>query len=60
MKTEKRNRRSPLASSRADELVYAIALAMARRQMRRSWGVSVSLRDGVPGGYRGPESHPTR
>lgn len=39
MTTEIRNRPYPrLATSRADELVYAIALAMARRQMRRNWG----------------------
>ena len=39
MTTEERNRRSPRpATSRADELLYAIALAMARRQMRHKWG----------------------
>src|SRR6185312_15391228 len=39
MTTDKRKQRSSrLATSRADELVYAIALAMARRQMRGIWG----------------------
>jgi len=38
MRTEKLDRRSShLATSGADELVYAIALAMARRQMRHKW-----------------------
>ena len=43
MTTEERTRRPPrLATSQADELVYAIALAMARRQMQRSWGCRLS------------------
>lgn len=34
---QRSQRASRLATSRVDELVYAIALAMVRRQMRRSW-----------------------
>jgi hypothetical protein len=50
MTTAKRNRRSPrLASSRADELIYAITLAMARRQMRRNWGYQFPSWDEVAG-----------
>ena len=48
MKTEQRHRRSPrLATSRADELIYAIALAMARRQMRCAWGYRFPASDEV-------------
>ena len=42
MSTLERSRRTPhLAASQADELLYAIALAMLRRQMRRKWPRSV-------------------
>lgn len=35
--TKKQPTQQPLATSRVDELVHAIALAMVRRQMQTAW-----------------------